>query len=54
MFMKRLLVVAHARTSSSSPIRSLSSTDQAEYSVYKPVLILFSLVDGFQAMLKVL
>ena len=32
----------------------LSNSDPVEYSVYKPVLVLFSLVDGLQHLLKVL
>jgi E3 ubiquitin-protein ligase UBR4 len=52
LFLKRLLVLAHARNSSSSPIKSLSNDDPVELAVYKPVLILFCLVDGLQHVLK--
>ncbi|XP_064395729.1 E3 ubiquitin-protein ligase UBR4-like [Halichondria panicea] len=50
--LKRLLVLAHARNSSSSLIKSLSSSSPAEFSVYKPLLMMFSLVDSLHRVLK--
>ncbi|XP_064395675.1 protein purity of essence-like isoform X2 [Halichondria panicea] len=50
--LKRLLVLAHARNSSSSLIKSLSLSSPAEFSVYKPLLMMFSLVDSLHRVLK--
>ena len=73
VILRRLLVLAHTRSVSSSLIKklvlispfvvktevmimcffSLSSGQPAEYMVYKPLLILFGIVNGLQKLLKV-
>jgi E3 ubiquitin-protein ligase UBR4 len=53
LFLRRLLVLAHTRKSSSSLVKTLSNSDPVEYAVYKPVMVLFGLVDGLQRILKV-
>ncbi|KAJ8940312.1 hypothetical protein NQ318_014386 [Aromia moschata] len=45
--LRRLLVVAQARqVSPSGPVKTISDKEVKEYSVYKPYLVFFGLVDG--------
>jgi len=55
---RTLVLFCHSVWSSNHPdvslyLCSLPSAEPAEYGVYKPVLIIFGLVDGLQQMLKV-
>jgi len=51
-FLKRLIVMAHARKLSSSTTTKLSDCSPAEYSVYHPTLLFFALVDQLHIALK--
>jgi E3 ubiquitin-protein ligase UBR4 len=51
-FLRRLLILAHTRKSSSSLVKTFSNSEPVEYAVYKPVVVLFGLVDGLHHMLK--
>lgn len=45
--LRRLLVLAHSRhCQPSGPVKNLSDVEVKEYSVYKPYLVFFGLIDG--------
>ncbi|XP_057290056.1 E3 ubiquitin-protein ligase UBR4-like isoform X1 [Hydractinia symbiolongicarpus] len=52
VYLKRLLLLAHVRNLSSVPMNKLVNTEIKEYSVYKPVLMFFFLIDQLHQLCK--
>lgn len=51
-FLKRLLVTAHARHTNPSGTSKISNVNMAEYSVYRPYIVYFVLIDRLHQLLK--